>query len=87
MTEFIHTTQTGEEIPLSKITDGHLVHIVAFIERRAKLGITIQTGGGGVDVDDIWFDEETLSYEDSLTHLNYHIYKAELDKRSKNWNK
>ena len=58
----IHVTKNGERIPVSKLENGHLKNIIAFIEHRAE-------GGGEVVADVEWYSEEHL-----LEIWNYQAY-------------
>ena len=44
-------------------------------------GYTVLSGGGGVDADDIWFDEDTLFDEEVKEYFNYNIIKKEYNER------
>ena len=39
-------------------------------------------GGGGFDVDSVWYDEDTYYGEDARRELNYYSYVRELNRRN-----
>lgn len=75
-----HVTKDGKQIDLKDLETDHLKNIIAMIERQAKQGITVRHGGGG-NGDDFWYDEDELFGEESLNHMNYYEYVAELNRR------
>ena len=75
-----HTTKDGDEIPLNKLSDRHLINIIKLIERRARQGITVFAGGGD-SPDDFWYDEERLKGLDALEEMNYFDYMDEYNRR------
>jgi len=77
-----HITKDGRKIALKDLEDSHLQNIIRMIERKAKAGITVQYGGG-FGGDDMWCDEEELSGEKALKHMDYYEYVAELNRRIK----
>ena len=78
-----HITKDGNQIELKDLETGHLKNIIALLERKAAVGITVIHGGGGYDAVSIWYDEEDLTDEDALKHMGYYEYKKELKKRIK----
>lgn len=76
-----HKTKEGNKIKLSDLELSHLKNIIAWIERKARDGITVRFGGGGCFAEDMWYDEDTYFGEEALKELNYYEYKAELSKR------
>jgi len=64
-------TKEGDRIEFSKIEDSHLLNILKWIEKRAEEGITLQYGGGGWDIDDMWYEEEHLIGKNVLKHFKY----------------
>lgn len=76
----IHKTKDGKIIPLNELELDHLKNIIKFIERKAKEGITVSIGGG-VDLDDFWYDEDFYEGDKALEYLNYKDYVDELEKR------
>jgi hypothetical protein len=78
-----HVTREGKKIPLEDLEIGHLKNIIALIERKAKEGINVISYGGGVDADDIWYDEEVLTGKKALNQMNHKHYVSELNKRLK----
>nr|OQX98987.1 MAG: hypothetical protein B6I27_01600 [Erwiniaceae bacterium 4572_131] len=80
--ENTHVTKDGREIPLNKLDLSHLKNIIRWIERKAKEGVKISYGGG-VDAEDIWYDEYILYGNDALNELDYKKYIKELKRREK----
>lgn len=78
-----HQTADGTYIPIKDLTDIHLSNIIKMIERKAKEGMTVGTGGGHGDYEEMWADFEDIEGEDVLDHLNYDVYKKEQRRRSK----
>lgn len=77
-----HETADGKFILLKDLTDDHLANILKMIERKAKEGVTIITGGGHGDYEEMWADVETLHDDEVLDHFNYAKYKKEQSRRS-----
>lgn len=78
---FYHQTADGRVIPLDEMEDSHLINTIKSIKKRAQYGAVIRHGGGGPETEDMWYEEEILSYEDSLDFFNYGIYVAEAKRR------
>ncbi len=76
-----HKTKDGTKIKLSDLELSHLKNIIRWIDRKAAEGFTIRAGGGGFDVDSMWYDEDIYYGEDVRRELNYYDYKAELSRR------
>jgi len=74
------TTKEGEEIEYSKLEDSHLLNILAYIEKVSKKGLLV-TNGGGVDSDDIWFDETEVKGTEVKHLLDYYSLRALAKKR------
>lgn len=53
------------------------------LKRIAKEGLTIRYGGMGVDVDELWYDEEIIYGQEALNKMNYHAYEEEWERRQK----
>lgn len=49
-------TKDGEEIPYSKIETSHLINIIKYVKRLAKKLDGQIIDGGGVDLEDIWYE-------------------------------
>ena len=78
-----HTTKLGQQIPLEDLTDSHLDNIIRFIERKAQEGMTIITGGGHGDYEEMWADSEEIEGDEVLEHLDYAKYIREKKRRAK----
>lgn len=78
--KFTHVTKEGKRISLNKLEDSHLQNIIRLLERKAKEGIVIRSGGG-FDALEIWYDEETVYGKEALMHLHYEEYVAEQKRR------
>lgn len=78
--KFMHVTKNGDQIALSKLGDSHLQNIINLLQRKAKEGITVRSGGG-FDATEIWYEEDILHGEEALRRLNYYEYLAEQKRR------
>jgi hypothetical protein len=56
-------TADDKKILISKLTDSHLLNIIAMLEKYAEEGLSISYGGG-FDGDDMWYEEEDLYGQD-----------------------
>lgn len=79
---FKHKDKNGNETKLKDLGLNHLKNIIAYIERRAKEGVTVGYGGGSFDVDSLWYDEETYYGKKARNYMNYKKYIKELKRRS-----
>ena len=79
----MHTTRDGVRLPISKMTDSHLLNTIRYQRRRAKEGVECWSGGG-VDADDMWCDVETYYDEDALQAMDHDRYLREAKKRKLN---
>lgn len=77
---FIHTTATGEKIPLTSMSDQHLINTIRYLKRCAHEGIIIQSGGGDCP-EDFWYDEDIIYGDEALKHVHYDVYVKELSRR------
>jgi len=75
-------TKDGQSIPFSKLEDSHLLNIIKFVENRAENGMTKSIGGGGWDIEDMWFDETEIEGEEVLDYYNYKELIKEKNKRN-----
>jgi len=78
-----HKTKDGKKILLSDLELSHLENIIKWIERKSVQGLTVLYGGGGVDAEDMWLDEETYYGDKAKKELNYDKYISELNRRNK----
>ena len=83
MKGYYHETADGKFIKLEDLKDDHLNNIIKMIERKAKEGISIMTGGGHGDIEQMWSDIEELDGDEVLDHFNYRKYKKEQKRRRK----
>lgn len=77
-----HITKDGKSIKLKDLSDNHLNNIINLIKRRAKGGITLGTGGG-VDLNDMWYEEKILYGKEAKKMLKYKKYVKERKRRTK----
>ena len=77
---FVHRTRDGQKIPLTEMSDSHLVNVIRCLELKARKGVVIRRGGGST-YEDFWYDEELLSYEEALELLHFSLYVAEAERR------
>ena len=78
-----HKTADGKFIELKDLTDMHLANIIKMIERKAKEGIDIVSGGGHGDYEEMWADVEHLDGDEVLEHFGYDKYKKEQRRRNR----
>lgn len=76
-----HTTKEGKKIKLANLELSHLENIMKRIERKAKDGLTVISGGSGSCAEDMWADVDTYFEKAAKSKLNYFAYKAELERR------
>ncbi len=76
-----HVTKDGVTIRIQDMGDTHLQNTIRLIERRAKEGLVVRSGGG-YGPDDFWYEEEILFGTDVLIHLNYSAYVKESLRRA-----
>ena len=60
------TTKEGKEIEYKNIEDSHLLNIIKFVKRRAKELDGHVIDGGGIDLEDIWYE---IGDEEDWLHL------------------
>jgi capsule polysaccharide export protein KpsE/RkpR len=75
-----HKTKDGRKIKLSQLETEHLRNIITRIERVARQGLLVRSGGGSCS-EDIWYDEEIIRGKEALEKLNYDVYIKELYRR------
>jgi len=75
-----HITSSGKKIKLKNLGDVHLNNIIAFIERKAKKGITVFYGGGYIP-EEMWGEEDIIFGGKVKSYFNYKKYKKELKRR------
>lgn len=78
----IHRTRDGKELKISEMTDEHLKNTILLLKRKAEEGIYVLIGGG-VDSEDIWFDQDFVSGEEALEAMGYKHYAKEYSRRLK----
>ncbi len=76
MSEHIHITKDGQQIPISKLTDKHLQNILRWHHRLAEEGRTVIVSDG-----DVYCDEIELKGADMLSYLKHHLYVKEAARR------
>ncbi len=74
------TTNDGNDIEYGKIADKHLINILNWIEQKAQDGITF-VEGGGVDLEDVWFDERHLKGDEVREHYDMRGLQLEAKRR------
>jgi len=77
----IWTTKDGTEIPIRNLEDSHLLNIAKLIKKKAKNGITVMHGGGGWDIDDMWYYEEELKGKEVEYYFDYESIIREIKRR------
>ena len=74
-------TKDGEKIEYNELKDSHLLHILKWIETRAKCGVTIIMGGCGSEADTMWGDEEIMTGDRVLELYDYQGLTEEAEAR------
>jgi hypothetical protein len=74
-------TQNGDEIKYKQLKDSHLLNILKWINRRADEGMIIEYGGGGIDIEDLWYDSEEIKGQKVLEYYDYEDLLKEAKKR------
>jgi hypothetical protein len=78
-----HRTKNGQEIPISNLTDGHLVNIIRLHKRLAREGLRIEKGGKECN-GSMWYERYVVDGQDALLYLNHNSYLEEAKKRGIN---
>ena len=76
-----HITREGKKIKLADLELSHLENIIRWIERKAKEGLTVITGGSGSYAEDMWVDVDTYYGKKAKAKLNFSDYQVELERR------
>lgn len=77
--EYVHETSNGLRIPISKVSNAHLMNIIRFIELRAREGVTVPVNYGSGDIEETW--EEELYDEKAQEFLGLNHYTEEAERR------
>ena len=80
----VHTDRDGNKTKLCDLKTDHLINIIKYIERKAEKGLIVCSGGGGWDVDEMWYDEDFIEGEEVLEYMDYKKYVKELNNRTNN---
>jgi hypothetical protein len=75
------TTKTGEKIPYKKLEDSHLLNILQWVKSKADTGFLLESGGGGHNADDIWYDSKWIEGQKVLDYYNYKELLKEAKRR------
>ena len=70
----VHVTKRGQEIPIWKMSDKHLLNVLRMIEKRAEGGMV--TGSGDITAPSE-SNVEFIPEEHALEQLNYELYAEE----------
>ena len=81
MGTYKHIDAEGNKTELKDLDLTHLVNIIANIERRARHGLVV-CSGGGTTAEDMWYDQEIYYGKDVKKLMHYKKYIKELKKRS-----
>jgi hypothetical protein len=63
------------------MADDHLAATIRWMERKAREGVTVRSGGGTC-AEDMFYDEEVLFGADALERLEYAAYVQERTRRA-----
>jgi len=74
-------TKSGDDIPYKELKDSHLLNILKWIKRKAITGHTVVYGGGGWDIESMWYEVDELYGKDVLEHYDYKGLLKEAKKR------
>ena len=83
MSIYIHTTADGKEIPITEMSNKHLINVIKFIERTAEKGIEKYYADDyfAWEAEDLFFDIDVLYGEDVLKAMHYDEYIKEAKRR------
>ena len=74
-------TKSGDYILYSDLKNNHLLSILKYVEKRAKDGMTLKSGGGHY-LDDLWYDETEIKGKEVLDYYGYKGLIEEVKKRN-----
>ena len=77
----MHTTKDGKQIALVDMSDKHLLATIAMIDRKAKTGVVIQSGGILFCHDEPWYEQHTAYGAEALDAMNAAEYAKEAARR------
>lgn len=72
----MHTTVSGDKIPLSEMSDGHLRNAANMLRAKSERGIRAMSGYCEDSVDEEW-----IFGEEALKRLGFARYEKELRRR------
>jgi hypothetical protein len=79
--QMMHTMKDGKQIALIDMSDKHLLATLAMIDRKAKAGVVIQSGGILFCHDEPWYEQHTAYGAEALDAMNAAEYAKEAVRR------
>lgn len=77
----MHTTKDGQQIALIDMSDSHLLATIAMVNRKAKTGVVIRSGGVLFCHDEPWYEQHTAYGAEALEAMNAAEYTRESTRR------
>ena len=77
-----HIDINGKSTAIKDLTTPHLKNIIAMMERKAALGVKVESGSWGCDSIEMDYDCQIMYGADALARTSYPAYIAELKARS-----
>lgn len=78
---FMHKTKDGLVIPISEMSDQHLINTINYIKKRAVDGVAIMTGSYGCDAEQMDADVDYIYGDKAIKLLGLEHYVAEYNNR------
>lgn len=73
----IWRTKDGKEIDIKNMTSQHLYNAIKYMERANEKGIET---GGGIDIDDIWYDIDHHHFDDDIKAMREELQNRMIER-------
>ncbi len=80
----MHKTKDGRVLPISEMSDQHLINTINYIKKRAVDGVAIMTGSYGSEAEQMNADVDYIYGDKALELLGIEHYVAEYNNRKHN---
>ncbi len=77
----MHTMKDGKKIALADMGDEHLLNTIRMMQRKAKAGLIVWSGGFLMGDNEPWFDENIMYGEEAYAIMRTSEYEAEAARR------